>query len=325
MGEVDAKAVLREHDVFVASDNAFQRRARLLQALWREERGYPAGSYTSRPKKGRPKKRSLGSRLRMPDAETELWNYLTPAIGSLVRAELEANRAVTDSRYKKLYTERRLFEDLLSSQPLCFNLFGELALDLDLATAVGRRLWPDRIDRVTAIRFEYSPGRGDLRYLGNRSAADALIEHTTPTGKCGLIAIETKYHESLGGKAGEWKPRYTTLLSKTGVVRSVDSDLRQGWLQQILLDHLLALSMLEADPWATALFVFAYPRPNERCEEAVAEYQSRLTTRGEQSFEPRTLEQIVDALKSEVNGRWVGQFRRRYLAWDRAETLLSGL
>lgn len=33
--------ILERHHVFVATDNVFQRRARLLQALWREERGLP--------------------------------------------------------------------------------------------------------------------------------------------------------------------------------------------------------------------------------------------------------------------------------------------
>jgi hypothetical protein len=33
--------VLARHDVLVGSDNALQREARLLQALWRDQRGYP--------------------------------------------------------------------------------------------------------------------------------------------------------------------------------------------------------------------------------------------------------------------------------------------
>ena len=33
------KELLTRHDVFVPTDNAVQQRARLLQALWREEQG----------------------------------------------------------------------------------------------------------------------------------------------------------------------------------------------------------------------------------------------------------------------------------------------
>jgi hypothetical protein len=70
----------------------------------------------------------------MPDAEHSLWNYLTDGIRDLVRA------AVT--RPEKLIKAPRIYDDLLSSQPLCFNLFGELALDLALASRVLRRNMP---------------------------------------------------------------------------------------------------------------------------------------------------------------------------------------
>lgn len=40
-------ALLRHHHAFVATDDPFQRRARLLQALWREARGLPIGAKTS--------------------------------------------------------------------------------------------------------------------------------------------------------------------------------------------------------------------------------------------------------------------------------------
>ena len=48
-------------------------------------------------------------------------------------------------------TSARLCGDMLSSQPLCFNLFGELALDLDLATEVLSLVWPRRIERRLAL------------------------------------------------------------------------------------------------------------------------------------------------------------------------------
>ena len=58
--------------------------------------------------------------------------------------------------------------------PMCFNLFGDLAgPDPELANAAVRRWWPDAPSVVTEIKFEYSPGRLDPTYLGNRSAFDA--------------------------------------------------------------------------------------------------------------------------------------------------------
>jgi hypothetical protein len=65
------KDLLAKHHVFVPTDNAFQQRARLLQALWREEQGLPVGDHRGR---------KLGSRLEMPAAQTTLSNYLTDTI-----------------------------------------------------------------------------------------------------------------------------------------------------------------------------------------------------------------------------------------------------
>jgi hypothetical protein len=126
----------------------------------------------------------------MPLAEEQLLNYLTPTIRDLVRREV----IEPAHNQRKLYSRPRIFDDLLSSQPLCFNLFGELAEDLNLATAVCRELWSERVSEVTAIEFEWSPGRADPRYLDNRSAFDVIVFHTTPAGGRGFVGIEVKYH-----------------------------------------------------------------------------------------------------------------------------------
>ncbi len=197
----------RENDTtFVASDAPWQRELRDRQSTWREAKGHPIGHH-----KGRP----LGSRLAMPAAEEQLWNFLTPTIGGLVLKEYRANLE-RPRREQKLYGHPRLFEDLLSSQPLVFNLFGELALNLDCATQVARRLWPERVASVSGVEFEWSPGRWDARYLDNGTAADVAIFHTTPRGGTGVVFVETKYHEDLSGDDYELKPRYFAVARASG-------------------------------------------------------------------------------------------------------------
>ena len=122
----------KDYDVFVASDGAgFKRRARVLQSMWRERQGYPMGEHRGRP---------LGSRLPMPWARETLANHLTSTIRQVVRDEVVNQEAGGE----KLFQTPRIFGNLLSSQPLCFNLFGELQQDPVLATAVMRTLAPDR-------------------------------------------------------------------------------------------------------------------------------------------------------------------------------------
>jgi hypothetical protein len=158
----------------------FRRKARLLASLWREQQGLPPGTHHPRDKAGNSQPRILGSRLD-PDQARAGRNFLTPTILQEVRKRLEEPQA------HQLIQEDRLWRDLLSSQPLCFNLFGELAADLNLATRAAQAWWPGRVAQVTEVRFEWSPGRRDLRHLGNRTAFDAVFLHTTPSGGRGFV------------------------------------------------------------------------------------------------------------------------------------------
>ena len=61
--------------------------------------------------------------------------------------------------------EFRLMRNMLSSQPMCFNLFGKLALNHDMATDMVRTLWGAHVKRVTDVRFEWAP-QPTGEYLG---------------------------------------------------------------------------------------------------------------------------------------------------------------
>ena len=299
--------VLAEHHVWVPSDNGFQRRARLLQALWREERGYPIGEHRGRP---------LGSRLRMPDAEKHLWNYLTEGVRTVVRQELQGEGRDPG----KLFSKPRIFNDLLSSQPLCFNLFGELKLDLELATEVARVLWADQVDRITRIEFEYSPGRRQPDYLSNLSAFDVYLEHTIPGGGRGFIGIEVKYHENLKGKAAVHRERYDEVAVASGVFKpSALGGFRRPPLQQLWLDHLLALSVLSRREFSAGQFVLLYPRGNRPCEAAWEDYSARLADHPHAAA--RTMDEFLAAISAATSAHWVKEFHARYLAFEVAQQL----
>lgn len=143
---------------------------------WRERRLLPVGEHRERP---------LGSRLAMPLAEQALANFMTDTVREVVRSEvLDPIRC-----HGKIYRAPRVFEDLLSSQPLCFNSFGELQRDLDLASRVFRSLLLRPDVRVTAIDFEHSPGRGEVRFTGDSSAFDVFVSFTAGA-EHGFVGIE---------------------------------------------------------------------------------------------------------------------------------------
>jgi hypothetical protein len=271
-----------------ADGSEFRRNARLLASMWREEQGLAPGIHHPRGKAGSSQPRVLGSRLD-PNQARAGRNFLTPAILQQVRkrlAEPQENQLI----------QERLWIDLLSSQPMCFNLFGELAADLELATRAAQVWWPGRVAQVTEVLFEWSPGRRDRRYLGNRTAFDAVLLHTTPAGGRGFIGIETKYHERPawpGRLTLERLARYVEVAERSAVFRPGWRDaLAQTSLEQIWLDHLLALSMLGER--GDGLCVLLYPTANAAMAGAASRYTTWLLDA--RTFEHGTLEELVTRL-----------------------------
>lgn len=297
------------------SGNTFQRRARLMQSIWREERGYPMGISTD----ANPP-RPIGSVLEAGWAEESLANFLTDTIRDVVRAEvLDPVRS-----HGKLYGRPRIFQNLLSSQPLCFNLFGELQRDLPLATDVMSRMTDGRVREVTGIDFEHSPGRGDPTYIGDSSAFDVFIRFRNGDGRRGFIGIECKYHEDLKGGGDHYRDLYARRASEMGCFHPDRmSMLRKPRLQQIWRDHLLAGATRMADGYGDGLFVVLRPTDNAACADAVAEYRSCLTD--EDTFAEWLLEDMLLALRLNTDDWWVEQFNDRYLAFDKVDVELARL
>ena len=87
--------------------------------------------------------------------------------------------------------ENRLYNNLLSSQPLCFNFFGELKLDTALALQVLRQYWP-ALTNVNRVMFEFAPADN---YLNDNSAFDVAFEVMMGKQR-GLLGLECKYTDT---------------------------------------------------------------------------------------------------------------------------------
>ena len=306
MGKRALEAVLAEHQVLVAADSAFQRRARLLQALWREEHHLPIGVHRGRP---------LGSRIDLAHGRQTLAAFLTDGIRAVVReAVLGAGRA-----RDQVIFEDRLFANLLSSQPLCFNLFGELARDLDLATRVLRELEPG-IARVTSITFEHSPSRGDPRFTGDRSAFDTFVTYASERGGRGFLGVEVKYHEALGDEPASHRARYDELADAMACFVPDRAALRAAPLQQIWRDHLLAGALLAGGEYDEGAFVLLSPRANVACERALDRYRAHVSS--DATFRTWHLEDFARHLaRATDEAPWTAELEDRYVAFERADVL----
>jgi hypothetical protein len=295
----------KKYYVYEKSDiSDFQRKARILQAIWREEKGYEVGEY-------RGKKR--GNFLPMPWAKETLSNYLSDTIKQVVRDEV-----INSPDDGKLYSKPRIFNNLLGSQPLCFNLFAELKEDLQLASTVFNALSHSRIKKVTKIEFEYSPARGDPKYTGDRSAFDVYVEFLSDSGNKGFVGIEVKYHENLKNKPAGMRQRYFEIASKMNCFKeSALGRLQQKPLEQIWRDHLLAGSILQADDFDDGFFVFLYPRSNKHCSQAIKDYRNCLTD--SKTFEDWVMEDVVSAIQQFTQDKWIYLLYDRYLNLEKVQ------
>ena len=303
---MDIREIAKANLAFVESDgNGFRRIARVLQSKWRQEMGYDPDP-NGRPRAADP---ILGSSLELGFAEESLANYLTKNIREVVSKVLKES---TD----QLFARPRIFNNLLSSQPLCFNLFAELRFDLGLAKALLNSLLPGTVGKVMQIEFEYSPGRGDASFTGDGSAFDVFIEYQTPICELAFLGIEVKYHENMKDKASTHKKRYDQIANSMQCFSSNRSALKTSPLQQIWRDHLLAGSMLgESSKYRGGRFIILAPAGNEHCRGAINSYREQLTSCD--TFDFWTLEELVSILKIHSAAEWIRLFEDRYLNFEK--------
>jgi hypothetical protein len=312
----------------------YRQRLRLRQARWREKSGYPIGH---QPIHGGPGAKELGSRIDLCFARNETPLSDNPGLPNLIseNAKGAAVERVRSPQPHQMLATARLWADLLSSMPLCFNLFGELLSNgrpNEWSSRAATALGAAEGSRVLAIHFEWSPGRLDPLYLGNRSAFDVAFDLRAPDGERELVGVEVKYHEHT---STERRPnpkrlkRYEQVANQSEAIgddefRSILGTGRQigtrstvemrenpHRLQQLLQDHLLALS-IRLHPnreWGRTRFVLLYPSENVTFARAAEDYVGLL--RGDHGFHAVTLESVLTsgALPSIA----IQRLRERYL------------
>ncbi len=304
------EAARRRLHVFVPADHRFKAAARFLQALWREDRDLPIGTDLDRAKPHRV--RRLGSRISIAAGRTGA-NFMTPAIAAV------ATRALAYREPGAAYDISRLRTNLLSSQPLVFNLFGPLTADPALATRFMAELFPGALANVTDILFEHSPGRGDPRFTADRTAFDVVIRGTAPTGARAIFCIEMKYSEAGHDPAPPPHPRHQEIGRTTAglFIAPEDPMLAGPACQQLYRQHCLASAMLAAGLADNATLVFIAPAHNQLAHAAAATYSRQLSDphTGPIPFISLTLEHAFAGLAAAGLPAHAAALHVRYTDW----------
>jgi len=237
-------------------------------------------------------------------------NFLTPEIFTVAKHRIEEARGTVD-----VY---RLLHNMLSSQPMCFNLFGPMVTDHALATRVFRLILPQEVEKVTNVAIEFAPEPAS-EYLGDRTAFDAFVEFMRPDGQRGFVGIETKLTEPFS------QTHYDGPAYRRWVERAESPWPRENWCRldkllynQLWRDHLLAVAMRDHSNSLYAsgyLMLVRHPEDTE-CLQASQTYQQLLYPR-EISFLDYSLDKLLThigtVIVKDAERRWLVEFTNRYM------------
>jgi hypothetical protein len=287
----------------------FRQATRYHQARWRESNGHPIGSQPYAPPPDGKPARPVGSRVPLDYGKETGANFLTA--GALDAAMARTSFVEPEQSFDR----QRLWADLLSSEALAFNLFGDLAADLRLADRAVHTWWPDAPGTVREVRFAHSPGRLDPAYLNSLRAFDAVFVLHRGDGSEGIVGVNTKYHER--AKSEIPKPenlwRYVQVAERSGVFApgAIDRVKGRSDLAVMWLEHLLLHSMLQhpSGAWTWGRYVVVYPAGNPDIAGLCARYGDLLADQS--TFASMTIEELLDGRV--LPARTTTALRKRYL------------
>lgn len=289
------------NELSVASDTDRVARYRAHQSWWREtHRGVAPGPHPKVPG------RLVGSTFD-PEAVAadRRLNFIDEA--AYRHAERRAREVQVEGG---TLNADRLFGNLLSSMPMCFNLFGAAGTApgfVDLMRAV----FDHDATAVDDVVCEApSPPEWD-----DRTAFDAQVDYRTHAGDRRFLAVETKYTEPFTPTRYD-RARYRQITSESGWFRDGAADELVDPATNQLWRGLLLMCVAEDHFEATGRYVVIAPGNDSAAIAAVETTRSWMVPHEADRLTFVSLERIVDAADRLADRRlnsWASAFRERYL------------
>lgn len=307
-----------------SGDSKFVADCRQLQSMYRVE-----VNEAIRPYKGRDGKTCYYGNY-IADGEKSGKNFLTEYTFKYAQ-----ERVARKKKYETI-EEDRLFNNLLSSQPMAFNLFCPLREMLkkspEATTAAIKAALPMYpIHSVTDVDLEFIP-KDYAELSGDKSAMDAIIRFMNESGKECFIAIETKYSENLGTNValekGTNRPRAKN-LETVRQLKCFEPDIEgritdgQLKLTQIYRNFLLSESYgnrYGLDSYSIIIAPARHPSTGKEVDslrnELRKEYKSKIDSISLEDFVEKLLLNCPKEYKDVFE-----RFRDRYLGFDKLTQL----
>lgn len=246
------------------------------------------------------------------NGETSGSNFLNPTIRKIVGNTLK-NRTPEDGGKIE---EGRLYNNLLSSQPLSFNFFAELESNKELGLQILQIWWKD-VTKLNKVLFEYSPPKN---YTNDGSAFDVAFDVEFGNKK-GFIGLECKYTDTFSYKPQKTNPKFKNANVFYGDINNKNHDtfldifnqtktafradyyefIRSQDYNQLFRNQLMAEAVTHNENHIFKTGLFCYQEDKSAIKTG-NEFQSMLTN-GEHVFTTITYKDFVEAVQK-LNLTW---------------------
>lgn len=272
------------------SENGFKKRMRFHQGWWR--------AFVLAEKEGNhPVRKEEVICNTILNGQTSQKNFLSPKIFEAVKQTIQERKRVGSG----ILEEDRLFNNLLSSQPLCFNFFGELKIDTDFALQVLQQFWPE-LTKVTRVMFEFAPVE---KYTNDNSAFDVAFE-VTADNQNGLVGLECKYTDTFSQKEYD-KAEYRHIFdqSKEMVFAVGYEEFIAARFNQLFRNQLIAEALIQNSHYH---FVYTglFCHQDDSALQTGVEFQ-RMLKKGDKVFKAVTYQSFIEKIQ------------RLEISWERRE------
>jgi hypothetical protein len=221
---------------------------------------------------------------------------------------------------------KNIYQNMLRSEHIPFNLFIPLNLDKEYFKSVFNNILDNQIKSMDLLKIEYAPEPKE-RYLNDRTAFDVYIEYTRMDDEKGIIGIETKYTEReyrSGDKekreTEDSKSKYYEITKKSNVYKEEFIDkLKEDNYRQIWRNHLLGESILinNFEKYKYFISITIFPDKNKHFKKVSKEYKDFLKDEYKDKCLFLTYEKLFELFQdycpNEKYKKWIDYLKLRYI------------
>lgn len=226
--------------------------------------------------------------------------------------------------------EYRLYNNMLSSQPMCFNLFYPIKALFEKNDKAGTKVLQAcfselDIKHIIAVEIEYLPYPVHL-YLDDKTAFDAMIIYQTSSNEKNILAIETKYIEKLGENPSSKLNKQIELVKNSYLFNDDGRSAALKGFGQLGRNFLLAEKYRFENRLDKAFAVTISPLENDSSKTEIESFHQLMKPEFRNRLFYNSLEDIVESIKTNVPRNmndWIYSFEKRYLNFKTIDNLFK--